>query len=138
MTYFGMWRSFFGWHKEDADLYSVNYMHFGAPKIWYGIAPADQHRFDRLVQVGGGEEGGGACKVTSGVTRSFFALARAWHTWLGLGISVSAESRLAVHMVRGAYQGLWNTVRGSCQGLWNRILWSLLLFMFIEHKTVLT
>eukprot|EP00955_Chlamydomonas_euryale_P047779 353794-Chlamydomonas_euryale.AAC.2 len=32
MTYFGMWRSFFGWHKEDADLLSINFLHFGAPK----------------------------------------------------------------------------------------------------------
>ena len=34
MTYFGMWRSFFGWHKEDADLYSINFHHFGAPKVF--------------------------------------------------------------------------------------------------------
>ena len=33
MTYFGMWKSFSGWHKEDIDLNSVNYLHFGAPKV---------------------------------------------------------------------------------------------------------
>ena len=27
MTYFGMWRSFFGWHKEDADLGAINFLH---------------------------------------------------------------------------------------------------------------
>ena len=50
MTYFGMWRSFFAWHKEDADLLSINFLHFGATKHWYAISPRDQSKFDRLAK----------------------------------------------------------------------------------------
>ncbi len=47
--YFGMWRSLFAWHTEDADLYSLNYLHFGAPKFWYSIAPCHRKRFETLL-----------------------------------------------------------------------------------------
>jgi JmjC domain, hydroxylase/PHD-like zinc-binding domain len=48
--YLGMWRATFAWHLEDVDLYSINYIHFGAPKQWYSISQKDARKFEKAMK----------------------------------------------------------------------------------------
>ncbi|CAN8305878.1 unnamed protein product [Cochlearia groenlandica] len=44
--YIGMCFSSFCWHVEDHHLYSLNYMHWGAPKLWYGVGGKDATKLE--------------------------------------------------------------------------------------------
>lgn len=48
--YVGMAFSAFCWHNEDHYLYSINYLHAGSPKRWYGIPGAMAGKFETAVQ----------------------------------------------------------------------------------------
>jgi [histone H3]-trimethyl-L-lysine9/36 demethylase len=50
MLYFGCWRAMFAFHTEDMELYSINYLHYGAPKSWYSVPPKYKQRFEILAQ----------------------------------------------------------------------------------------
>jgi hypothetical protein len=53
MLYVGMMFSWFAWHVEDHDLHSLNYMHYGAPKTWYGVPRDAALAFEDVVRVHG-------------------------------------------------------------------------------------
>jgi hypothetical protein len=48
-VYAGSWKTMFGWHKEDLDLYSINYLHYGKSKFWYGVDLRDNEKFEKFM-----------------------------------------------------------------------------------------
>ncbi|KAF9600302.1 hypothetical protein IFM89_005888 [Coptis chinensis] len=53
MVYIAMLFSWFAWHVEDHDLHSLNYMHMGAAKTWYGVPRDAAFAFQEVVRVHG-------------------------------------------------------------------------------------
>jgi len=37
-------------HVEDHHLYSLNYMHLGAPKMWYGVPAKDACKLEEAMR----------------------------------------------------------------------------------------
>ncbi|KAL0321955.1 UNVERIFIED_CONTAM: putative lysine-specific demethylase [Sesamum calycinum] len=48
--YLGMCFSSFCWHVEDHHLYSLNYMHWGDPKLWYGVPGSDALKLEAAMR----------------------------------------------------------------------------------------
>ncbi|KAL3818599.1 hypothetical protein ACJIZ3_004504 [Penstemon smallii] len=50
MVYVAMMFSWFAWHVEDHDLHSLNYLHMGAGKTWYGVPRDAAVAFEEVVR----------------------------------------------------------------------------------------
>ncbi|KAI4343664.1 hypothetical protein L6164_010986 [Bauhinia variegata] len=53
MVYVAMLFSWFAWHVEDHDLHSLNYLHMGAGKTWYGVPRDAAVAFEEVIRVHG-------------------------------------------------------------------------------------
>ncbi|MFS7987899.1 putative [histone H3]-dimethyl-L-lysine(36) demethylase [Helianthus anomalus] len=53
MVYISILFSWFAWHVEDHDLHSLNYMHMGAGKTWYGVPKDVAVAFEDVIQMVG-------------------------------------------------------------------------------------
>lgn len=50
MVYLAMMFSWFAWHVEDHDLHSMNYLHMGAGKTWYGVPREAAVAFEEVIR----------------------------------------------------------------------------------------
>ena len=53
--YVGMCFSAFAWHTEDHWTYSINYHHWGEPKIWYGAPRSEAAKLEKVFRKEAGE-----------------------------------------------------------------------------------
>lgn len=45
-----MFGSSFAWHREDRNLFSINYLHDGADKVWYSVPFEHAERLEKALQ----------------------------------------------------------------------------------------
>ncbi|CAB3255151.1 unnamed protein product [Arctia plantaginis] len=48
--YVGMCFATFCWHNEDHWSYSINYLHWGEPKTWYGVPSSKAEQFEAVMK----------------------------------------------------------------------------------------
>lgn len=48
--YLGMFGTSFAWHREDRNLFSINYLHYGEPKVWYSVPAQFAERLEEAIQ----------------------------------------------------------------------------------------
>ena len=48
--YYGMLFASFCWHKEDHNLYSINYLHHGASKTWHAVPGSAEKALQRALK----------------------------------------------------------------------------------------